>query len=244
MQNLFRPSDVCVGPDGAIYVADWFDTRVGGHQTFDKHMSGTIYRIAPKGFKPQIPEYDFESIKGLIEVLKSPAVNVRALGFYGLKEKGEAAVPLVVNFLKIKMSTSRQELFGYFLNSTSKGIQICKKLLDSPTQSLRLQLSEFLALLIMRLLKYLPKWRKTNQPNMAIRREVRLAARYIPAAQSKDILIEIIKGGMAKTVTYLEAFGYGSDNKTTEIYNAVKASAKWDANMTMVAWRLHPASCC
>ena len=31
--NLFRPSDVCIGPDGAIYVADWFDARVGGHGT-------------------------------------------------------------------------------------------------------------------------------------------------------------------------------------------------------------------
>ena len=28
LMNLFRPSDVCIGPDGAIYVADWFDARV------------------------------------------------------------------------------------------------------------------------------------------------------------------------------------------------------------------------
>jgi glucose/arabinose dehydrogenase len=45
--NLFRPSDICIGPDGAIYVADWFDARVGGHGTRDTGQTGAIYRIAP-----------------------------------------------------------------------------------------------------------------------------------------------------------------------------------------------------
>ena len=48
--TLFRPSDVTVGPDGAIYVTDWIDARVGGHQDLDNETTGAIYRIAPKGF--------------------------------------------------------------------------------------------------------------------------------------------------------------------------------------------------
>lgn len=66
-----------VGADGAIYVADWFDPRVGGHATMDDTLGGTIYRIAPKGFKPKVPKTDLATLDGAVTALKSPAVNVR-----------------------------------------------------------------------------------------------------------------------------------------------------------------------
>ena len=31
----FRPDDLCVAPDGAVYISDWYDPGVGGHQTAD-----------------------------------------------------------------------------------------------------------------------------------------------------------------------------------------------------------------
>src|SRR2546430_450812 len=47
----FRPSDLCVAPDGSVYVADWNDAGVGGHNMADQkvaEMTGRIYRIATK----------------------------------------------------------------------------------------------------------------------------------------------------------------------------------------------------
>ena len=44
----FRPSDVCVAPDGSLFVADWYDPGVGGHGMGDIEK-GRIYRVIPKG---------------------------------------------------------------------------------------------------------------------------------------------------------------------------------------------------
>ena len=38
--TLFRPSDVAIGPDGALYVSDWIDARVGGHTDLDALQPG------------------------------------------------------------------------------------------------------------------------------------------------------------------------------------------------------------
>ena len=99
IETLFRPSDIAVGPDGALYVSDWIDARVGGHQDLDDTLSGAIYRIAPKGFVSKVPAFDAATIDGLITALRSPAVNVRAIGFEGLKARGASAVNAVAALL-------------------------------------------------------------------------------------------------------------------------------------------------
>ena len=97
--TLFRPSDIAVGADGALYVSDWIDPIVGFHEDLDDAVSGAIYRIAPKAFAARTPALDTASIDGLVAALRSPAVNVRAIGFEGLKARGAAAVPAVAALL-------------------------------------------------------------------------------------------------------------------------------------------------
>ncbi len=73
----FRPSDVVVGVDGAVYVADWYDPGVGGHQARDAKAYGRILRITPEGGAPSGPE-------GL--GVESPAVGVRNTAFLALSD--------------------------------------------------------------------------------------------------------------------------------------------------------------
>ncbi len=77
--NWFRPSDVCVAPDGSIFVADWYDRGVGGHGMGDP-TDGRIYRITPKGHKGYtVPEVKLDTKEGILAALGSPCQATRTL---------------------------------------------------------------------------------------------------------------------------------------------------------------------
>src|SRR5690606_26085914 len=88
----FRPSDVCVAPDGSLIVADWYDPGVGGHQAGDQ-TRGRIYRIAPSVSTYQVPEQDYTTVGGAIRALQSPNMSVRYKAWMSLSELGDSAVP-------------------------------------------------------------------------------------------------------------------------------------------------------
>ncbi len=71
----FRPVDTKVGPDGAIYMADWYDSRlthVDPRDTWDKEH-GRVYRLEAENAKPVKP-FDLAKLSSdeLIETLKNP----------------------------------------------------------------------------------------------------------------------------------------------------------------------------
>ena len=52
--NAFRPVDLNTGPDGALYIADWFNPIIGHYQASLRHpdrdkINGRIWRITTKG---------------------------------------------------------------------------------------------------------------------------------------------------------------------------------------------------
>jgi putative heme-binding domain-containing protein len=54
----FRPVDIKVGPDGAIYIADWYDAQINhylNHQGQIDKSNGRIYRLRAKSAKPSKP---------------------------------------------------------------------------------------------------------------------------------------------------------------------------------------------
>ena len=243
-KTLFRPSDVLVGVDGAVYVSDWFDPRVGGHQDLDKTLSGAIYRVAPKDFTPNVPSFDLNTSMGQLKALTSPAANVRSLGLTRLKAQGNAAIPVVASLLADNNPYLRARAVWLLSQLGPDGIRVVEPLLGHSDpqmrvvafRALRRQNHEFLTIAT----------RMAKDPSPAVRREVALSMRDIPFSEARPILLALAEGFDGEDRYYLEAFGTGSTGKEEEVYEALATTmggpdaTRWSRAFAQLAWRLTP----
>nr|MBI1228876.1 dehydrogenase [Cytophagales bacterium] len=94
----FRPVDITIGPDGAIYVADWYNPiiqhgEVDFHDPRRDQQHGRIWRISAKGSPTvTIPNLTTLSVKELLDILKLPEDWTRIQAKQLLKSKGRSQV--------------------------------------------------------------------------------------------------------------------------------------------------------
>ena len=91
----FRPVDLMLGPDGCIYVADWYDKRAAHLDPVDSwhKESGRIYRIEYNG-APKYETFDLrkKTSAELAELLKHPNKWWRNEARRLIVERGDARV--------------------------------------------------------------------------------------------------------------------------------------------------------
>jgi putative heme-binding domain-containing protein len=102
----FRPVDITLGPDGAIYVADWYNPiiqhgEVDFHDPRRDQERGRIWRITAKN-RPLVPKPRLidASVTDLLNALKEPEEWTRSQARQLLKERGAKEVyPSLQNWL-------------------------------------------------------------------------------------------------------------------------------------------------
>src|SRR5688500_1012260 len=239
LETLFRPSDIAVGPDGALYVSDWIDARVGGHQDLDETMSGAIYRVAPKGFVSKVPTFDPSAVEGLVTALRSPAVNVRAMGFIGRKGGGAAGVSAVAALLD--GATPYRRGRGMFLlwRLGPEGRKRAGAPESYTDPALRIAAYRAMRRANLDILPAAARLARDADPG--VRREVALSLRDQPAAKTIDILADIARGYDGQDRSYLEALGTGATGKEAALYERLRRDAgeplAWSNTFARLAWR-------
>ncbi len=242
----FRPSDVAIGTDGAIYVADWYDPVVGGHQMHDSLGYGRIYRITPKNKKLVSPKFDLTTTDGLLEAFKSPAIHVRNYAFTMLKEKGAKVLSAVKELLTDKNEFVKARAIWLLSQLGENGKAEVVSLLKHKDAMIRA--TAFRALRQVEP-DILPLAEKLCRDESAfVRREVAVSLRDLPFEKIKPILIPLVEKFDGKDKWYLETLAAAWTGHEDEMYKEISrlfnpekhGGDKWSETFAFLMWRLHP----
>lgn len=119
--HWFRPVDIKAGPDGGIYLADWYDSRlshVNPKDTWHK-TSGRIYRLQGQSSSPFQPvDFSSFSTEALIKGLAHPNRwhRQQALRQFGDRKNTEAVGPLQSILTKEKGQLALEALWAINLS--------------------------------------------------------------------------------------------------------------------------------
>ena len=146
----FRPTDIEVGPEGAIYFSDWQNPIIGHMQHHIRDPSrdnkhGRIYRITyPSRPALEPPQIAGQPIGALLDLLKSPNNRVRYRTRIELSNRDSQEVLAAVDRWLGELSPSESEYQHHLLEALwaqqqHHGVdeELLSKLLESPDPRVR-----------------------------------------------------------------------------------------------------------
>jgi len=211
----FRPADVCVAPDGSLFIADWYDPGVGGHQMRDQE-EGRIFRVAPHDSPYKIPEIDLSTAEGATEALQSPNMATRYLAWNKLNAMGEQAKTALEKLYNLENPRMKARAFWLLADLDQKYIQQALQDENPDIRITAIRAARQHGLDLVATLTPL-----LEDPSAQVRREIAIAIRHLEADEQPEMWATLADQYDGADRWYLEALGIASD------LNADAAFAAW-----------------
>ena len=237
----YRPADACTAPDGSLYIADWHDAGVGGHNMADRsvtNMTGRIYRVAPKGHKSSVPKLDLNTAAGATAALQSPNLATRYLAWAALNTmqgKAEAELLTLWSGSDARQRSRALHLLARIKGSEAKHIAAALKDTDADIRITGLRIARERGLDVIPLVKQL-----TNDDSAAVRRECAIALRHNTSPEAPKLWAQLALKHDGQDRWYLEALGISADKNEVACFAAWQAAVgdKWNtAAGRDIVWR-------
>jgi putative membrane-bound dehydrogenase-like protein len=201
--TTFAPTDVTMGPDGAIYVADWSDRRTA-HPDPDAdwdRSNGRIYRIAPKG-TPRAARFDFaaKSVEELVALHEHASqwqvrhARQELVRRFSLTKSDELAHSVMARLRPMALQASQPSAaLGALWTVQTLGRfdeVLAQDLLTSPHPAVRAWTVRFLGddKIISEAMAHRLDQLAEQEPALMVRQELACAARRLPAPQALPII--------------------------------------------------------
>jgi putative membrane-bound dehydrogenase-like protein len=218
----FRPSDVCTAPDGSVYVCDWNDPGVGGHDMGDRDpdtMTGRVYRLAPPGVKPSAPALDLHTAAGCAKALQSPNLSTRYLAYTALKSMQSDADGELMKMWNDnpnpRMRSRALFLMAQRPDGAAKSVALALKDQDSDLRIAGLRIAEEQKLDVIPVVKSL-----IDDPSPQVRRECAIALRHNESSEAPELWAALARKHDGQDRWYLEALGIGADKQEEKFLDA------------------------
>jgi putative membrane-bound dehydrogenase-like protein len=232
----FRPIDVAFAPDGSLFIADWYDPGVGGHQVGDQER-GRIYRVAPRS-KYKTSFTSPNSVKEATEALLSPNAATRFLAWSRLISLEDQAEDELKKIWNSSNNRHRAQAL-WLLAKLDSGNQYIEDAIRDPDSDIRitgLRAARLLKKDILPLAKQL-----VNDSSPQVRREVALALRGNASAEAADLWTTLALQHDGRDRWYLEALGIGAAGNDDLYFGTwiKKIGNDWNKSPhTDIVWRI------
>ena len=208
IDKWFRPADVCVAPDGSIFISDWYDPGVGGHNMQDLER-GRLFRVAPPGAKYMVKPVDTTTIPGAIDALKSPNLSTRYLAWTALHSQGssaETALTSLYNDGTPQIQARALWLLSKIEGKASKYITLAASSANPEIRAMSVRMARQSNVSITAHLTSLK-----NDPSPQVLREVAIALRFDDSDTANSLWAQLASRHDGKDRWFLEALGIGAD---------------------------------